>query len=45
MDDFAGNDAKSKEIVRLWRAWKTAHEMVADRVRSLPTTLSSSARP
>lgn len=33
MDDFAGNDARSKEIVRLWRAWRTVHEMVADRVR------------
>lgn len=32
MDDFAGNDAKSKEVVRLWRAWRTVHEMVADRV-------------
>lgn len=32
MDEFSGNDAKSKEAVRLWRAWKTVHEMVADRV-------------
>jgi len=31
MDDFAGNDARSKETVRLWRAWRTVHEMVADR--------------
>lgn len=27
------NDARSKEVVRLWRAWRTVHEMVADRVR------------
>ncbi|VUC25342.1 unnamed protein product [Clonostachys rosea] len=26
-----GNDARSKEVVRLWRAWRTAHEMIADR--------------
>ena len=32
MDDF-GNDAVMKETVRLWRAWRTVHEMVADRVR------------
>lgn len=32
MDDLP-NDAKSKEVVRLWRAWRTVHEMVADRVR------------
>lgn len=31
MDDLP-NDAKSKEVVRLWRAWRTVHEMVADRV-------------
>ncbi|KAH7328314.1 RNA polymerase [Stachybotrys elegans] len=31
MDDSTANDAKSKEVVRLWRAWKTVHEMVADR--------------
>jgi len=31
MDDFGGNDAKSKEVVRLWRAWRTVHEMIADR--------------
>ncbi|ATY60413.1 DNA-directed RNA polymerases II 24 kDa polypeptide [Cordyceps militaris] len=30
MDDLP-NDAHSKEVVRLWRAWKTVHEMVADR--------------
>jgi DNA-directed RNA polymerase I, II, and III subunit RPABC1 len=30
MDDF-GNDAVMKETVRLWRAWRTVHEMVADR--------------
>lgn len=32
MEDLP-NDAKSKEVVRLWRAWRTVHEMVADRVR------------
>ena len=32
MEDFAGTDARSKEVVRLWRAWRTVHEMVADRV-------------
>ncbi|KAL3955821.1 hypothetical protein ACCO45_011384 [Purpureocillium lilacinum] len=31
MDDSVPNDAKSKEVVRLWRAWRTVHEMVADR--------------
>jgi DNA-directed RNA polymerase I, II, and III subunit RPABC1 len=34
MEDLP-NDAKSKEVVRLWRAWRTVHEMVADRVRHL----------
>lgn len=34
MIDDLPNDAKSKEVVRLWRAWRTVHEMVADRVRS-----------
>jgi hypothetical protein len=33
MDDTMVNDKKSKEVVRLWRAWRTVHEMVADRVR------------
>jgi DNA-directed RNA polymerase I, II, and III subunit RPABC1 len=33
MIDDLPNDAKSKEVVRLWRAWRTVHEMVADRVR------------
>jgi DNA-directed RNA polymerase I, II, and III subunit RPABC1 len=31
MDDFVANDANSKETTRLWRAWKTVHEMVKDR--------------
>ncbi|RCI13991.1 hypothetical protein L249_8047 [Ophiocordyceps polyrhachis-furcata BCC 54312] len=31
MEDAFPNDAKAKEVVRLWRAWKTVHEMVADR--------------
>lgn len=26
-------DVFAKEVVRLWRAWKTVHEMVVDRVR------------
>ncbi|KAH6607574.1 RPB5 subunit of DNA-directed RNA polymerase [Trichoderma cornu-damae] len=25
------NDAKTKEMVRLWRAWRTVHQMVEDR--------------
>lgn len=29
--DSIPTDAKSKEVVRLWRAWRTVHEMVADR--------------
>ncbi|CAG1988879.1 unnamed protein product [Fusarium graminearum] len=29
--DHVPTDAKSKEVVRLWRAWRTVHEMVADR--------------
>ncbi|PHH85126.1 hypothetical protein CDD83_866 [Cordyceps sp. RAO-2017] len=31
MDDGVPNDGKAKEVVRLWRAWRTVHEMVADR--------------
>ncbi|RDA96247.1 hypothetical protein CP533_1769 [Ophiocordyceps camponoti-saundersi (nom. inval.)] len=31
MEDAFPHDAKAKEVVRLWRAWKTVHEMVADR--------------
>jgi hypothetical protein len=31
MDDGVINDRKGKEVVRLWRAWRTVHEMVADR--------------
>ncbi|PHH65873.1 hypothetical protein CDD81_1242 [Ophiocordyceps australis] len=31
MDDNVQNDAKSKELVRLWRAWRTVHEMIVDR--------------
>jgi hypothetical protein len=34
MDDSSNSDVRFKETVRLWRAWKTVHEMVADRVRS-----------
>ncbi|PNH67283.1 hypothetical protein VD0001_g7869, partial [Verticillium dahliae] len=26
-----GNDGQSKEVVRAWRAWRTVHEMCADR--------------
>ncbi|KAF9765276.1 hypothetical protein IL306_002450 [Fusarium sp. DS 682] len=29
--DHVPTDARSKEVVRLWRAWRTVHEMVADR--------------
>ncbi|KAI5463467.1 RNA polymerase [Mariannaea sp. PMI_226] len=29
--DHAPTDANSKEVVRLWRAWRTVHEMIADR--------------
>ncbi|KAF4949354.1 hypothetical protein FGADI_8967 [Fusarium gaditjirri] len=29
--DHVPTDARSKEVVRLWRAWRTIHEMVADR--------------
>lgn len=43
------NDARSKEVVRLWRAWRTVHEMVADRVRirplGLPQGRQRAARP
>ncbi|KAK0391169.1 hypothetical protein NLU13_0670 [Sarocladium strictum] len=31
MDDSHASDANSKEVVKLWRAWRTVHEMVADR--------------
>jgi DNA-directed RNA polymerase I, II, and III subunit RPABC1 len=31
MDDSSNSDVRFKETVRLWRAWKTVHEMVADR--------------
>ncbi|KAF4126637.1 DNA-directed RNA polymerases I, II, and III subunit RPABC1 [Geosmithia morbida] len=30
-EEYAGDDAKSKRVVRLWRAWRTVHEMIADR--------------
>ena len=30
--DSVPNDPTSKEVLRLWRAWRTVHEMVADRV-------------
>lgn len=44
--DHVPTDAKSKEVVRLWRAWRTVHEMVADRVRkrSLCRSLSRQSR-
>lgn len=32
MADDASNEANEKEIVRTWRAWRTVHEMVYDRV-------------
>ncbi|KAF5000974.1 hypothetical protein FGRMN_1344 [Fusarium graminum] len=32
--DHVPTDAKSKEVVRLWRAWRTVHEMVADRFKA-----------
>lgn len=35
MDDGRNTEAE-REASRLWRAWRTAHEMVADRVRSIP---------
>lgn len=35
MEDL-GNDAVGKETTRLWRAWRTVHEMVADRVSCAP---------
>lgn len=38
MDDL-GNDAIHKETVRLWRAWRTVHEMVADRVSLLTPSI------
>lgn len=31
--DNVPTDVVSKEVVRLWRAWRTVHEMVFDRVR------------
>lgn len=31
MDESLSSDANAKEMVRMWRAWKTVHEMVADR--------------
>lgn len=30
-----GSDYSTKEAVQIWRAWKTAHQMVADRVSFL----------
>ncbi|KAJ3465704.1 hypothetical protein MRS44_006362 [Fusarium solani] len=37
--DHVPTDARSKEVVRLWRAWRTVHEMVADRPTRLTSTL------
>jgi DNA-directed RNA polymerases I, II, and III subunit RPABC1 len=45
MEDDEGGEQTSavnqKEVSRMWRAWRTAHEMVQDRVRKL----SSDAHP
>lgn len=43
MEDL-GNDAVGKETTRLWRAWRTVHEMVADRVSCAPPTLLNEMR-
>jgi DNA-directed RNA polymerase I, II, and III subunit RPABC1 len=42
-DDNANNNASvfAKETTRLWRAWRTIHEMVQDRVRSAFSPLRS----
>lgn len=40
MDDGRNTEAE-REASRLWRAWRTAHEMVADRVRSKTPELQS----
>lgn len=32
-DEGTGSsEAREKEVVKLWRAWRTVHEMVQDRV-------------
>ena len=37
--DAPANDANAKEVVKLWRVWRTVHEMVADRVSPPPVAL------
>jgi len=32
MEDETNASAYEKEVTRLWRAWRTVHEMVQDRV-------------
>lgn len=36
-----GNDAADKEVARLWRTWRTVHEMLADRVSELCETFGA----
>ena len=36
----ANREANERSIVRTWRAWRTVHEMAADRVRPLPVRLA-----
>jgi DNA-directed RNA polymerase I, II, and III subunit RPABC1 len=43
-DGFGSADMHEKEVVRLWRAWRTVHEMVADRVRTIRLFPGASAR-
>lgn len=33
MEDDSGSNIHHKETTRLWRAWRTIHEMAQDRVR------------
>jgi len=31
-DGYGSVDVHEKEVVRMWRIWRTVHEMIADRV-------------
>ena len=37
MEEGNSASANAKEVTRLWRAWRTVHEMVQDRVRGCVT--------
>ena len=42
MEEEGSASVHAKEVTRLWRSWRTIHEMVQDRVRNAETTDSFS---